>query len=239
MPSNLPTKATLHFGCEIEDGGISFFVKDTGIGIDQQYINSIFDRFWQVEALSERKFGGTGLGLSISKSLAEILKGDIGVTSQPGMGSTFKLTIPFDSSLESDATIYLNEPQTYRLSKKQSMNILIAEDEETNFHYLQTLLQSNNISITHAMNGSEAVEYVQKAHFDLVLMDLKMPVMNGFEATRIIRGLFPRLPIIAQTAFSQPEEKEQAISAGCNNFISKPINENELFKLINDSLRMR
>jgi CheY-like chemotaxis protein len=229
------SKGSVEFGYELVENNIKLFVKDTGIGISPENLQNIFIRFSQENKDLTRNVGGLGLGLSIAKENIELLGGSIDVESVKGEGSTFYLTIPYTpvkDELQNYNTMKTEEP----LVETGVQKILIAEDEEINFLYLEAILTDNSedeFSIVHAKNGQEAVEYIQKTpDFDIILMDIKMPVMDGFEATKRIKQLQPAIPIIAQTAYTTPEDKEKALTTGCDAFISKPINTNELFQII-------
>lgn len=211
---------------------LEIFVKDTGIGIQSQNLETIFNRFSQEEKELSRSVGGLGLGLSIAKENAELLGGNITLKSKKGKGSTFCITIPYRPAKpksKKDISNFGTE------GKQDKYTILIAEDEEINYLYIETLLEhlDSNIKILHAKHGKEAIEICKEnSNIDLVLMDLKMPVMTGFKATRLIKGFRPQLPIIAQTAYSTREERHIAISAGCDDFISKPISEKGLRDIV-------
>ena len=224
----------IEFGYKRKGGGIVIYVKDTGIGISKHKFNSIFERFSQAEKGLSRKVGGLGLGLSIAKENSKLLGGDISVESTLNEGTTFFVTIPYNPVFKPETikTIAPDKPMN-----SNAYTILIAEDEEINYLYLEILLggnQNNKFNILHAKNGKEALDICnQNKSIDLVLMDLKMPIMDGFEATRLIKEVHPELPIIAQTAYSTNKEKEVAITAGCDDFISKPIVKEEFNTLIN------
>ncbi len=211
---------------------IQIYVKDTGIGIKSENQKTIFKRFSQEEKELTRNVGGLGLGLSIAKENTELLGGEISLESEKGKGSTFFVTIPYK------AVNLITEDSNLEAKERP---ILIAEDEEINYLYLETLLQDRiklNSEIFHAKNGKEAVEICKNnSDIQFVLMDLKMPVMNGFEATRLIKKIRPDLPIIAQTAYSTMADKEKAKSVGCDDFITKPIDEHEFKKLINHLIK--
>ena len=196
---------------------------------------SIFNRFSQEEVEISRKVGGLGLGLSIAKENAELIGGNITLQSEKGGGSTFFVTIPFKPVNENIATSG-NLFAESNIEMQTEYKILIVEDEEINYLYLRTLLENKSdfrCSILHAKDGKEAVDMCKIVEgIDLVFMDLKMPVMNGFEATKQIKTFIPDLKIIAQTAYSTNEDKEKAIAAGCCDFISKPIEMDIIDKMI-------
>ncbi len=218
---------------------IQIYVKDTGIGIKLESLKTIFERFSQEEKELSKNVGGLGLGLSIAKENAELLGGKITVQSKKGEGSTFFITIPFKHINFGIEGSNSGNSKAVEMKKQNDFTILIVEDEEINFLYLETLLEniSLNIKILHAKHGKEAVEICMINHkIDFVFMDLKMPIMSGYEATRKIKEFKPNMPIIAQTAYSTKEKKEQAFAAGCDDFISKPISEEALTEIVSKYL---
>lgn len=219
---------------------LNFYVKDSGIGIEQNKQKIIFKRFSQAEKQLSRNVGGLGLGLSIAKENAELLGGTITLQSEIGKGSSFFVTIPYQQK-DTDIKAPEKDFQNFEKNiKREKYTILIAEDEETNYFYLETLLKDEiqiNCNILHAKNGKEAVKLcLNNDQIDFILMDLKMPIMNGHEATRIIKDTRPDIPIVAQTSYSAQTDKEKAVLAGCNDFISKPISEETLVHIINKYL---
>jgi len=218
---------------------IEIYVKDTGIGIKPENHKTIFKRFVQEEKQISKKAGGLGLGLSIVKENLELLGGKIRIESDKGKGATFFITIPY-KPVNQESIKNSTENNSKKIVKtKNKYTVLIVEDEETNYLYINTFLNyyELNLTILHAKHGQEAVEICKKnQEIDLVLMDLKMPVMTGFEATKLIKKFRPNLKIIAQTAYSTKEEKEQAFAAGCDDFISKPISEEDLNRMIDKHL---
>ncbi len=227
----------IEFGYNIvekEEGSfLQIFVKDTGIGIKPENQEIIFKRFSQEEKELSQKVGGLGLGLSIAKENTEILGGKITLKSVKGKGSTFFVTIPYKP------VIHQNSFNNKGTTNKTEKTILITEDEEINYLYISLLIETidSKIKILHAKNGEEAIEICKKnKKINLVLMDLKMPVMNGFKATKKIKELCPDLPIVAQTAYTRQEEKEEAFFVGCIDFLSKPISEVNLTKILKKHL---
>lgn len=231
-------KGTIEFGFNLKnDNTIEFFVKDTGIGIARDKLNYIFERFEQVEDSYTRRFSGSGLGLTIAKQLVELLGGNIWVESTKGVGSAFYFTLPTGYSIINEfANIETSDerPQVYNWSNKV---ILIAEDEKANFIYLNTILSKTNARIYWAADGSVAVELCKRKNIDLVLMDIKMQGMNGYEATQKIKSMYPDMPVIAQTAYAMSEDIDKLMNAGCNDYIVKPIKSSELLPLINSSFQ--
>lgn len=213
----------VEFGLSIEDKFIRFYVKDSGIGIAPEDHPTVFKPFRKVETTITSKYGGTGLGLAISKALVEKLGGSITLESDQNKGSTFSFTIPYTSQNK----IYRRSLPIVKAGSTHDWNkntILVAEDEIVNYYYIQELLSPVNVKMLHAWNGLEAVELVRKhPDISLVLMDIRMPEMDGFAATRMIKKLRPQLSVIAQTAFASREDRENALTNGFDYYLSKPI----------------
>jgi PAS domain S-box-containing protein len=222
------------FGYTLKNDYIEFHVRDTGIGISEDEFTKIFERFYQVEHSAARQFEGTGLGLSISKAYVKLLGGEIRLNSEPGKGSTFYFTIPYrqvnDQKVEDSDVSAAKKPHS--AGKK---TILIAEDDNNNFYLIKQLLSGLDANIIHASNGVEAVKICStETKIDLILMDIKMPVMDGYTATREILQQFPSMKILAQTAYADDEVK--AKDAGCIGFISKPFNNQKFIKTVKENL---
>ncbi|WP_298285197.1 PAS domain S-box protein [uncultured Lutibacter sp.] len=228
-------EGSISFGYQLVGANLEIFVKDTGIGINKDKQEAIFERFSQEEKELSQNAGGLGLGLSIAKENTELLGGIISVDSVKGKGSTFKVSIPYkpinniiDNNSQKDKSTKENKKHT----------ILIVEDEEVNYLFIEIIITEKinvDCNILHAKDGKEALEMCQQnSEIDFVLMDINMPVMNGFEATKKIREFNTEIPIIMQTAYSTTEDKEKAFDVGCNDFITKPINKNDL-KIIMES----
>lgn len=221
----------VELGTRITGNYLEFYVKDTGIGISEQDKFVIFEPFRQVETNNSRMYGGNGLGLSISRALVEKLGGTIKVESEVGQGSTFSFSIPL-KTIKQDRPNKINEASDAHWDKHI---ILIAEDECFNYLFLEELLSPTGVKLLHARDGKEAVELVRKnPQISLVLMDLKMPVMDGYTATRLIKELKPRMPVIAQTAYAMIEDREKTADAGFDNFIAKPIVQDNFIKVLAD-----
>ncbi|MBN2214551.1 MAG: response regulator [Bacteroidales bacterium] len=228
-------KGYVEFGFKaVDDNHAYFYVKDTGIGIPGDKHNRIFDRFMQLEDTYTKKYGGTGLGLTITKNIITLMRGSIWVESEPGQGTTFHFIIPIN---------YCNEDVTENkrlqlsdIKKKLSLDkhkILIAEDEEINYYYLKEVLKKNGAKVIWAKNGLEVINLVEtNPNIDLVLMDIKMPEINGLEAIKYIKVIRPELPVIAQTAFVMDNDREICLKAGCVDFIAKPVKANQLLEMI-------
>lgn len=234
-------KGFIEFGYNLvqmnDSNFITFYVKDTGIGIKKNMHETIFKKFSQEEKELTRNVGGLGLGLAIAKKLAELIEGNITLSSVKGEGSTFNLTIPYRPSRSYEKDEAITQKRKTSLNKYlENVSILIAEDQISNFKYLKEFIISeigHSCNILHAKNGQEAVDLCNSNEFiNIVLMDLKMPVMDGFDATRLILKTKPNLPIIAQTAYYHENDKEMALTAGCKEIITKPANVQTLKSVI-------
>jgi len=227
----------IKFGYEVVNGSLQFFVKDTGIGIPIELQDKIFDSFRQAELELNRSYGGTGLGLAISKRLVNLLGGKIWVESEVGKGSIFYFTIPYQLANPKMENTGISKQESYVLDF-DPLTILVAEDEEINYLFLEEVLKELKIELIHARNGKEAVELVKsRSDIDLVLMDIKMPVMNGYEATGQIKKFNPDMPVIAQTAYALAGDRVKALNAGCDDYLSKPIKSEDLIKIIHKVLQ--
>ncbi|PLX02538.1 MAG: hypothetical protein C0594_11825 [Marinilabiliales bacterium] len=229
-------EGSINYGYHIKKEYIEFFVKDSGIGLPEDKVNMIFDRFRQVdEDTAIRKFGGAGLGLSISKSLVELLGGNITVESELHKGTQFKFTIPYviATSTDSEKCISKNSKHTEYCWKDKT--ILIAEDEQTNYIFLEKVLKNTEVNILWVKNGLEAINSIKNnPEINLVLLDIKMPVMSGYEAVVKIKEIRPEIPVIAQTAYAMAEEKEKSIQLGCDDYLTKPIKSKSLLLAISN-----
>jgi len=209
-------------------------VKDTGIGIEEQEKQLIFEHFRQIEITSARKYGGIGLGLSISNAYIRMMSGVIRVESEPGKGSIFYVEIPYVSASQGSEYTekVLQTPVISRPDWKEK-TLLIAEDEESNVQFLKAVFRSTGINLLIAVNGLEAVEHC-KTHPEIVvvLMDIKMPRMDGLTATKIIKSFHSDLPIIATTAFAMTGEREYILEAGCDDYLPKPLTREDLISKI-------
>jgi len=225
-------KGFVDLGYEEQDGNIVLFVRDSGIGIDSKYHEAVFQRFFRIENDMAIKAGGLGLGLAISKAYAELMGGKIWVESEPGKGSTFRLSIPIQEVSISGIT----HTMTIASEKKQLKTgecILIAEDDDINYFYLEELLSKSNYNLVRARNGQEAIDICRENDkVKLVLLDLKMPVINGYEAFKKIREIRPDLPVIAQTAYALSDEKIQILEAGFDGYLPKPIHREDFWKVL-------
>jgi signal transduction histidine kinase/CheY-like chemotaxis protein len=212
---------------------LEFFVKDSGVGIPENQKELIFERFRKGIESSDRKYEGSGLGLSICKSYVEMLGGKIWVESEEGKGSVFYFTIPYNAvSEEKDATENVVFTENIEVQVKK-LKILVVEDDEISHSLLTRMIQNISKKVLHAITGVKAVEACHKnPDLDLVLMDIRMPEMNGLEATQQIRKFNTDVIIIAQTAYGFSSDCEKALEAGCNDYITKPFNKTLLYELI-------
>jgi CheY-like chemotaxis protein len=221
---------SISFGYRHEKEGIAFFITDTGIGMDQDETRYIFDCFRQGDDTQTRAFDGSGLGLSIARELVKLLKGTITVESEKNVGSTFTFTLPVDVT---QAEIQKPEIRIGQPRWKSKPVILVAEDDDFNFKYLDIILKKAGYYVLRAVNGQEAVEICHSnEEINLVLMDMKMPVMGGLEATSRIKGFLPDMPIVAVTAYVSSNDENEAYLAGCCQFLSKPVNKTKLIEMI-------
>jgi PAS domain S-box-containing protein len=203
---------------------LNVFVRDTGIGLTPEQQESLFDDFYQADTSSTRRYDGTGLGLALSNRLAVLMGGSVGVQSDYGLGSTFWLSVPLDIAAR-------NLPPALPRLDLQGRRVLLAEDHDANRRLVCKLLEHVGVQVEVAENGREAVDRVRAHDYDLVLMDMQMPVLDGAAATLEIRRLGPRgqLPIIAISASAMPEDRRRCFEAGMNDFIAKPIRIEELY----------
>ena len=228
----------IHYGYDVvQNNGtplLKFFVEDTGIGIAEKKQPIIFEVFRQVEDSHTRTRGGTGIGLTISKKLIELLDGEIGFESTEGKGSTFYFTIPYEgyeTAKKKKKKEKIDRPEVENAIKNKT--VLIVEDVEASFHFLNAVLLKSRINTVWAKDGADAVKLCKEnSIIDLVLMDISMPVMNGYDATKRIKKINPGLPIIAQTAYAIEGDRKKALDAGCDDYITKPINKEHLLDLI-------
>lgn len=223
----------IEFGYSVINNKIQFIVRDTGQGISKEKQELIFDYFNKEDFTSEaRKYGGVGLGLSIARGLVNLMQGEIRLQSQKGIGTTFFVELPYKPSEDHDETDLLGINEINDRNLWEGKSILIVEDEEYNFIYLKEILQGSGAVIVHSKSGKNAIELCQAKHFDLILMDIKLPGLSGLEATSQIRRFNPTVPIIAQTAHAMHLDREQSLKAGCNDYIAKPYTKKEIIQLV-------
>ena len=228
---------SIEFGYEKKGRDLEFFVKDTGEGIREEQKEIIFERFRQGSEWLDRNYEGAGLGLSISKAYVEMLGGKMRVESKFGKGSIFYYTLPYTSMAEEKSFHENDISSGHEISKLKHLKILIADDDSPSKTMITEVVRRFSREILQAKTGIEAVETCRNnPDIDLVLMDVKMPEMNGYEASRQIRLFNPKVLILAQTAFGLTGDREKAIAAGCNDYISKPIDSKLLIALIKKHL---
>ncbi|OFX82760.1 MAG: hypothetical protein A2W99_06590 [Bacteroidetes bacterium GWF2_33_16] len=215
---------------------IKIFVKDTGIGIAEDNLDSIFNRFTKLNDDRKKLYKGTGLGLSISKKLVHMLGGDIGVESEQGVGSMFFIILPYQEISKSEA--HLLKASTSKKSFDWSQKtILVVEDTSSNYMLIENFLKPTKINLIWAQNGKDAIQLFKEiSRIDLVLMDIQLPGINGYEATKIIKAHNKNVPVIAQTAYALSGEKEYSMNEGCDDYISKPIKQETLMNLLSSYL---
>ena len=227
----------IRVGCQAKANQLEFYVKDTGIGIPKERQQAVFERFIQADIFDKEARQGSGLGLAISKAYVEMLGGEIRVESNPdamgGQGSMFFFTLPTNGQVQEISGEIKIGKGDESISPIKGLNIIIAEDDENSAIYLQTILQSDAGKIILTQKGHETVEACRNnPDIDLVLMDIQMPGINGYEATRRIREFNKEVIIIAQTAYCLSGDREKTIESGCNDYLPKPVNKNELLALI-------
>ena len=225
-------EGSIEFGYSLKNNDLLFFVKDTGIGIEEDMQQVIFDRFTQAELNLKKQSKGTGLGLAISKKFIEIFKGEIWLESSAN-GTTFYFTIPYTKSKFNTLTSVVVPKTKITPIENMELTILIAEDEEYNMLYINELLSNTNIKIIEAFNGKEAIELAQK-HPEIVMifMDIKMPMVNGYEAMHEIKKVKPTLPIVALSAFAMESDRDKALQEGFDDYLTKPLDRKKLFEIM-------
>ncbi|MBS4062998.1 MAG: PAS domain S-box protein [Chitinophagaceae bacterium] len=234
-------KGSVDITCEVTEETpttqtIQIKVMDTGIGMEKEFVEKLFDKFSQEYESISRRYGGTGLGMSICKELVELMGGEIEVTSSKGKGTTILFRIKFEKGMLTDMPNNITEEITAGFLKGKT--ILITDDNDMNRLVASTILENYGAAISEAANGEEAIHALTKIKTDLVLMDIQMPVLNGYEAAKIIRKVGNKIPIIALTANAIKGENEKCIEAGMNDYISKPFKEEEFLKKIAHWLNM-
>ncbi len=227
-----------------EDGQVTFFVRDTGIGISRENQTVIFEHFRQADIENPHQYSGTGLGLAICRGSLALVKGSIRVESEPGQGSVFLFTLPFNpggSVVEPAGIAEVDESQPAMQENHynwKGRNILVVEDEPTNLEFLKILLKPTRISVTSAENGARLREqYDHLDHYCMVLLDVRLPDASGWKLAREIKAIRPDLPVNAQTAYAMQSDHQKSLEAGCDNYISKPINKEQLLNMMSGYLK--
>lgn len=230
-------KGIVEFGYVLKDENtILFFVRDTGVGIPEDKLDTVFERFKSVDETLTRNHRGTGLGLAISKSIVELMSGRIWVRSNPNQGSTFFFTLPFIITV-SEEELHAGMGKVPLLPQLEGKTILVADEINANFLLVEAALKKNTANILWAKNGKEAIDLVkQNKTIDLVLLDVELPVVSGIDALTEIKRFRSNLPVLMQTAFSVPEQIENCIQCGCDGYIFKPINIRQLINKMGDCL---
>lgn len=231
-------EGSIEIACNLKDDCLLYSVRDTGIGIPEGRISAIFNRFEQADIMDKHARQGSGLGLAISKSYVEMLGGKIWVESlsrnelsNEKEGSVFYFTLPFIQ--DEKAVVHQNRKPVQHSVRVEKYTILIVEDDAISVQLLSILVKDISDKLLFATTGKEAVQLVKEGtKIDLILMDVKMPEMNGYEATKLIKEYKPGLPVIITTAYAYPDDNLKAQEAGCDGFISKPVNRNDLYSLI-------
>ena len=225
---------TITIGCNSYKDSLEFYVKDTGIGIPKDKLEIIFSRFRQIQETNTKEYGGAGLGLTISKKIIELLDGEIRVDSELNKGSKFSFKIPLNRINKESVFNNIEETKKIDWSNK---TIILAEDEEFNFIVLQDLLEETKIKILRAINGKEVLEILEEGiKIDLILLDIQMPIMSGYEVCPILKDKYSTIPVIAQTAYVMAEDEKHLLELGCNDIITKPIDFDELLEMISTYL---
>ena len=228
------TVGRIEVGADFAGEEMLFWVKDSGIGIPYEKQQAIFERYRQVDTNDAKPIIGFGLGLAISKAIVELLGGHLWVESTPGQGSLFTFTIKTNIVINTTMETTQVNNSSYPFDFKEH-TILIAEDIDFSFLYIEAVLRRSGVKILWAQNGKEAIEHIKtNLDIDIVLMDMHMPVMNGYEATSVISSLRPGLPIIAQTAFVLPDDVKKCYAAGCAGYLAKPIRKEQLLNTLTE-----
>jgi CheY-like chemotaxis protein/anti-sigma regulatory factor (Ser/Thr protein kinase) len=215
-----------------KDGYTLFLVSDTGIGMSETQLGQLFQPFQQADSSTTRRYGGTGLGLVISRRLANMMGGEISVSSIQGRGSVFTLKLPLQTT---EPAILEDVQQVLSAQRLATLNILATEDVEVNRIILEDILVHEGARVVFAVNGQQAIDLIKESgakHFDVVLMDIQMPVMDGHEATRQIRVFAPDLPVIGLTAYALAEERDKCLASGMRDHVTKPIDTDVLVAAI-------
>jgi CheY-like chemotaxis protein len=222
-----------------DDGQLSFAVRDTGVGIPAEKLQTIFDPFVQADSSVTRQFGGTGLGLAISRRIAEALGGQITVASQIGVGSTFTATVATGDLRNTGVAAATNSEQAGDVVADDTkhwdltgVRVLLVDDGDTNRKLIRLLLDRRGALVDIAENGAIAVRRATEQAFDVILMDMQMPVMDGYTATAKLREMGFACPIIALTAHAMQGDREKCHQAGCSDYLSKPIEADTLFAMV-------
>lgn len=221
---------------------IRFDIEDTGIGIPRDKQKLVFEAFTQADGSHTRKFGGTGLGLTITRQLVELLGGQISLRSDEGRGTIFTIQMPLGVDADSQSVTFRHNAIEALQSEFSNPlipikgNILVAEDARANQALIRIMLQKMGLEVTIVEDGQQAVEKINNGRYDLILMDMQMPVMNGYDATRQIKAMGIQIPVIALTAHAMKGDEEKCRQAGCDDYLTKPIDRTKLEKILRNYL---
>ena len=225
-------KGIIEIGFKLDDSDtLLFSVKDSGIGIPFEIQDSIFERFRQADESFTRSYGGTGLGLTICKGLLQLMGGNIWVESDGKNGSAFYFTLPYYPEKGKEETSVENSQAVFKYQWK-GKNILIIEDDPSSFEYLYEVLSFTNCDIHHVSNGEEALRQIYKHSFDIILLDIQLPEIDGYHVAKTIRQSNPAIPIIAQTALAMSSDRIKCMEAGCSDYLTKPLQFEKLLDTI-------
>lgn len=220
-------KGFVEYGWLTEDDKITFFVKDSGIGIPEEKRDIIFQKFRQGDESSTRKHGGAGIGLTLVKALTEIMDGRVYFESEPGVGTVFFVELP---CLPGETP---NKPVDKKFEALMTAQIIVVEDEETNYYLIESIFRKHKTHLIHFTDGETAIKYIEEGgQPNIILMDIRLPGIDGLETTKRIKAMNPNIPIIAQTAYAMSGDRERALRAGCDDYISKPFKRHQLLDLI-------
>jgi CheY-like chemotaxis protein len=236
---NYTDSGKIEIGCISRNNFIEYYVSDTGIGISRSKHAVIFNRFEQADIYDTKAIQGSGLGLSIAKAYVEMLGGKIRLESEEGLGSTFYFTVPLNPG-ETKKIMQQKQESTPKegIPQIKDKKILITEDDEFSMEMMVYMLEKTNCELLKARDGLKAVEIFQKEHVDLVLLDIQLPGMNGYEVLRQIRSIDPRVPVIAQTAYAMLDVVQKIKDSGFTNYILKPASPQQLYSLITKHLTL-
>jgi len=235
-------KTSLYYEQDESKHFIRFDIEDTGIGISKEKQSQIFEAFVQADGSTCRKYGGTGLGLTITKELIELLGGELIVTSEPGQGSVFTIMIPVGLDLTKQSYLDSGTPNAIPLNLEINQsdfvgNVLVAEDVATNRILIKSLLEKAGLKVSFANDGQEALQKTIEENYDMVFMDIQMPVIDGYAATRELRKRGAKIPIIALTANAMKGDEQACFDAGCDDYLAKPLDRRELFRILTKYLK--
>jgi CheY-like chemotaxis protein len=226
------SKGTITFSCRKIGGELVFSVTDTGSGIPDEDQKLIFRRFtkFDYQGLNTE---GTGIGLSIAEKIVSLMKGKIWLSSKLGEGSSFFFSIPFFQAIGKEVGSRGGIMTSILDEVKLDRSVLIVEDDQASYMFLNEILNSMDIRVVHVTNGRDAIDFIKNnSDINIVLMDIRLPIMDGYDATLAIKKLYPKIPVIAQTSYAMPGDKEKAMSVGCDDYMTKPIDPHKLAEIL-------